>query len=322
MAPSYPSPEELHTRSALLQQEVERENEAAWQLYRRYFDTKSEKPQAVEDLWWALAYAADAHAERQHQLLAALAAYGDATDPCNAVEALQLTLLPDLTPPSGDQVLLAAAAIRRWRALALRTPLVQYVLTFLEIMSEDVRLNLTLKHRTAARDLHDQVLAGLYPPLTTGLFSTQNLSSSIFWLLDLLHQYTHTRATLKPLLATTANRTTLLHVLHETYPELSLCTLRACVQKANPRSERHPRPAALAEALMTERYGLTSRSSVRKALTRAAKAQALQGALAELTQGLVSYLCVLLTPRHVLHTAALLLPPAEKSGNSDIAVFA
>jgi len=57
---------------------------------------------------------------------------------------------------------------------------------------------------------------------------------------------------------------------------------------------------------MTERYGLTSRSSVRKALTRAAKAQALQGALAELTQGLVSYLCVLLTPRHVLHTAALL----------------
>ena len=322
MAPSYPSPEELHTRSALLQQEVERENEAAWQLYRRYFDTKSEKPQAVEDLWWALAYAADAHAERQHQLLAALAAYGDATDPCNAVEALQLTLLPDLTPPSGDQVLLAAAAIRRWRALALRTPLVQYVLTFLEIMSEDVRLNLILKHRTAARDLHDDVLAGLHPPLTTGLYSTRDLSASLIWLRDLLHQYQQALPAIKQILTRTRNSAIRLQALHDAYPDLSKQDLRAIVHQATQESDKRLRPSALAEALMAKRYEMKPGRSVRKALTLATKAQKITAALAVLTRVFVQYQCFLLTPRHALHTAALLLPPAEKSGNSDIAVFA
>jgi hypothetical protein len=328
MVPQYPSLEELQAWSALLQHEVDQENEAARQLAQHYFRTDYRDRHAVEDLWWALVDAADQHEVRQYHIWEALAAYGDPTDPLNSVEALQLDLLPDLTPPSGDQVFLAAAAIRMWRTRVLGTPLVRYVLDFFEMMSADIRLRLAVDQQRRAWTLLKDLVRPLFPPLDKGLFSAQDLTS-IVWLLALLRHYNQELPTMKRIVASSTNRTTLFTALRDAYPEIPCEGLRKLVQDAGTRYAAPPgvvkretsaetklRPAYLTEALMARQYGLSDLRSTRKALTRAAKAQHVHDALSVPTCRLVQYLCFMLDPRQAMPIALLLLlPPPEQSGN-------
>jgi hypothetical protein len=321
MAPSYPSRDELYAWSQRLEYEVEQEKEAAKHLHQHYFDTDKRNRHMVEDLWGILADAENAHEAWRQQLWTALATYGDLTDHRGIVAALQLDIAPDLTPPSRDHVFHAAAAIRLWRARALGTPLVQYVLDFLDIMSADPRRNLAIGQRVAARDLLDLLYAPLRPSVTQGLFSGQDLST-VVWLLDLLQHYKQTHQTIKQILTRAHNSTTRLHALQDAFPDLSLQELRAIVHQATRKSEQTPRPAALAKALMAQRYGISPGDSISKALTSARHAQKIAAALAGLTRLVVHSLCIVHTPRHALHTVAYLLrPPTKKSGNAGTAVF-
>ena len=173
-------------------------------------------------------------------------------------------------------MLCAAACVRVWYERALGLALVRDVLAFLWLMAQDPRL--PMDQRKKARDILQQFLAPLQPPLNRGgVFSTD--LTSCLWLQAILEDYDRERGKIGVILRSNNDATAILSVLQTAYPDIPLDDLSRIVERAKAKSSKNLRPDRLTEALMAWHYGSSSLDAIHKALTRARKARKIQETL-------------------------------------------